>query len=68
MLIEKGIPLPQKGKNGSMFYGMEVGDSLFFAEGFQPKISAACASYGRAHGQKYTTRKVDGGVRAWRVA
>lgn len=77
--IEKDVPLAphgnSRGGNGQRKYPvdqMSVGDSFFVPLGtrthvqVQSAIQRAVNRYG-AHG-KYTTRKVEGGVRVWRIA
>lgn len=75
--IEKNIPLPEhqrgrrngSGKNQMILKSMEVGDSIFIKNGNQVKVAnlfqVAAKSLGT--GMKIATRKVEGGVRVWRV-
>ena len=49
------------------FPEMEVGDS-FFAKASQPAVSGRAGNFNRKHpDRKFTTRKVEGGTRCWRV-
>jgi hypothetical protein len=66
--IEKGIEIPPKGLD-QVTSEMEVGDSFFCSlTCLQPITVMACLSkYGKDTGKKFTTRKVDGGTRAWRI-
>lgn len=68
--IERGIPVPSA--RGALikypWAEMEVGDSLFFPAGNHPSVSAISGQWATRHGRKFTTRKVDGGVRVWRIA
>jgi uncharacterized protein (DUF2249 family) len=67
ILIEKNIPIPST--RGKYPWGeMEVGDSIFI-EGAKTssRISTLTHSYGLSNKKKFTVRKVDGGVRVWRI-
>ena len=68
--IEKDVPLPSKGKDGRAtkyrFAEMQVGDSLFDPKGGKGLRNAAC-QWARKNGVKFTSRKMDGGVRVWRI-
>jgi hypothetical protein len=66
--IDKGIPLPTGGKSGVRrwpFDQMEIGDSFFSTD---LALQSAAHSWAALHRKKIITRKVDGGVRVWRVA
>jgi hypothetical protein len=69
--IEKGIEIPPKGSVGSKFpvQEMEVGDSFFcsFDVSSANSVMACLSKYGKDTGKKFTTRKVEGGTRAWRI-
>lgn len=71
MIIEKGIAIPEAelvGKEMYPFGRMEVGDSIFLPG--MNSSSSACVSarqIARRQGKKFTTRKIDGGVRIWRT-
>ncbi len=68
--IEKGVPIPLQANTPLRRYPwaeMEVGDS-FFAPIMPGSISGQIRNAQRRHGHKYTTRKVCGGVRVWRIA
>jgi hypothetical protein len=65
--VEKGVPHP--GKGGKYPWStMEIGESFFVpdSDGGAPHTAAHAA--GRRLGRKFTTKKVDGGRRVWRVA
>ncbi len=76
-MIETGVPMPEsiraKGRpRTSPLWEMAVGDSMFFPE---VKNVASCREYAYAqllahkHGdRKFAGRKMDGGVRVWRIA
>lgn len=75
--IEKGIPVPVKCKTKYPLLEMEIGDS-FFIEAAQTKQAYSeqafvCADARRLRDRvnpalRYTTRRVNGGVRVWRIA
>jgi hypothetical protein len=67
--IEKGIPIPAKGKGGGftdLFKKMKVGDSVYIAEWNQKERSVmyTCAS---AIGLQITSRREGDGLRIWVV-
>jgi hypothetical protein len=72
--IDKGVPIPRAKRGGPgkrpaiyPWMDMEIGDS-FFAEGLTQAHLAAVGSYTeRKTGWKFTTRKVPGGTRVWRI-
>ena len=72
--IESGIPIPgTSGPNGAprrhIGHEMEVGNSVFFPSGDQPRLSSAFKSVARQYQPpwQFATRKMDGGVRVWRI-
>lgn len=75
--IEKGVPIPNKCANsGNKKYpyeSMQVGDSFMIAlkkddySYTQNQARASAKSASERTGHKYTTRRVEGGVRVWRV-
>lgn len=69
--IERGVPVPTSGRYSKYpFAGMQVGDSFFVPEGTSKKMSSIhslCNQYGKKHGGVYKARRVDGGMRVWRV-
>jgi len=71
--IEKGIKMPRKVRVSKRskypFKEMEVGDSTFI-EGKRASDLGSSISYIRKifPGRAYATRRVEGGVRVWRVA
>lgn len=73
-VIEKDIPLPVSravGRpRGSKYpvVHMQVGDSFVVPGRSQKQVSAAVRTEAKKHGVKLSTRKLDGGVRVWRVA
>lgn len=81
--IEKSVPMPPQNHRGATgaknfypFDRMEVGDSFAIPNGFigptgrrvtQHSLSSAAYKYGKDHNKQYAIRKVDGGIRVWRV-
>ena len=70
-VVEKGIPIPdsrfgrdRKGKSKYPFARMKVGDSFFSKH----NIQSIARAYGKRSGMVFSTRKVEGGWRAWRKA
>lgn len=75
MNIEKQIPMPEPstafGQSRKYpFNEMEIGDSVL-AEGFSSTKGChpynAAKVYGGRSGKKFSARKVEGGVRIWRI-
>ncbi|MBB4039134.1 hypothetical protein GGR34_000769 [Microvirga flocculans] len=66
--IEKGIPIPNAHRERRYPWGdMEVGDSIFIPNTTSERIAPTAHDYGRRHKRKFSVRKVEGGVRVWRV-
>jgi hypothetical protein len=68
LAIDKDVPLASTKKNALPYKEMEVGDSFLVPEGKMQTISNSNWRIGKALGAKFTARRVDGGVRVWRVA
>lgn len=72
--VEKGIPLPGRKHHKYPFDEMDVGDSFFIPaksadDAARAQVSALGAMRARRLLDKdFTTRRVDGGVRVWRIA
>lgn len=72
-VIETSHPMPSTSRCGAprkhVFYDMNVGDS-FFVEGetSQGNVAMQSRNYAAKSGKKFVSRKVEGGVRIWRVA
>ena len=69
MKIEKNIPISEHGHNGSghlskIIRKMEVGDSVVFQD--RKKANSFTSSVKRL-GYKAVTRKVDNGIRVWKM-
>lgn len=72
--IEKDIPVPSTGAGRPPIYplgDMAAGDSFFvpLPEGkVLRELQGSVSRAAKAHaGKKFTTRKVEGGIRVWRV-
>jgi hypothetical protein len=76
VVIEKGIPLPPRSTRRDTqdpyrldtLRKMEAGDSFFVIDGHEfPRWASVCASKAARKLGRWTTRKVAGGWRVWRV-
>ena len=71
--IETGIPLPPANGAKYPFATMNVGDSFFVPfDGEDPntvreRIGSPAGQWSRRHEQKFTVRRVAGGMRVWRI-
>lgn len=73
--VESGIPMPSRKAHNAKFpfKEMQVGDSFLVPfdgedEGtVRSRIASNCTHQKRRIGRQYATRKVDGGIRVWRV-
>ena len=71
--VEKGIAMPaMRGNEGNAYpyEEMKVGDSFMVAGGTKSLINAVCARNKKAGvelSMTFTAKKVEGGVRVWRV-
>lgn len=71
--IEKNIDLPPPKTNATKypFRGMAVGDSIFVSseDGSHGRAGNAAYNWGRRESPqvKFATRRVDGGIRIWRI-
>lgn len=69
--IDKSVPIPakRKGRSKYPFATMEVGDSFLVDAASRIKTVSALAVYKKkAHPkQKFTVRRVEDGVRVWRI-
>jgi hypothetical protein len=71
--IETGTPIPAKGGGpqcpiAATLREMCVGHSTLVVDTPQSRVGGICANVKRATGARFVTRRVDGGVRVWRVA
>jgi hypothetical protein len=69
--IDKNIPAPDPSRRGGAKYPwrqMEVGDSFFVADVTTNNLGTAAQQVGKRMGATFTTRKVDGGARVWRIS
>jgi len=71
--IEKNVDMPEPKRGRPSVYGfesMESGDSKLdkgAKSTAKSTMYAAAQSYGATHGMKFEGRKVENGVRVWRV-
>ena len=69
--IEKGVPVAKKaaGKpRTNPLWALEVGDSVVIPVKAQENVASRAGRITRESGRRFVTRKVEGGVRVWRVA
>lgn len=70
--IDKGVPVAEKasGKNRprtNPLWSLEVGDSVVIPVKAQENVASRAGRITRESGRRFVTRKVEGGVRVWRV-
>lgn len=71
--IEKHVPIPS-GRPSRQRYPhpkLNVGESFFVPvkdNRTEPRVRSAVCMYGLKHDRMFTVKKVDGGVRVWRIA
>lgn len=73
--IEKNVPLGPRSRSGGSSYPfaeMEVGDSFFIpvqrdVQKFRNGLSQSLSYQRLRYQRKFATRKVEGGIRVWRV-
>jgi hypothetical protein len=68
--VEKNIPIPADGFDRKTTYplrAMEIGDS-FWTDTPKEKVHPAVSYFGKRNDRRFITRKMDGGIRVWRVA
>ena len=70
--IEKNIAIPPISRRRReikyRFAEMQIGDSLFDTTKRGHSLRNAASQWAKDHGVKFTSRRMDGGVRVWRVA
>jgi hypothetical protein len=62
------IPAPRKPDTRYPFKELEVGYSFLVHDGNIRSVRSRCSQVKLATGHKFTVRKVQGGVRVWRIA
>ena len=70
--IDRGVPMPSRGGARAMDWNpllarMDVGDSFELPAGAKSAIGTAMKAFKDATGKVLSARKVDGGIRVWRV-
>lgn len=69
MKIEKDIPVPEERvKHSYPFDGMQVGDSFLVTDSNLAQVCNAHGRAGRRLGRKFTARRVEDGIRVWRIS
>lgn len=67
--IEKNVPIPIRHRYP--FAQLEIGDSFFISDGNPTNINSSRTQFVRTteigKGRQFTCRKVEGGVRVWRI-
>lgn len=71
--IDKDVPMPGRGSARAIEWGpllgrMAVGDSFLLPAGAKSAIGTAMKAFKDATGKVLSARKVDGGIRVWRVS
>jgi hypothetical protein len=71
-VIEKNVPPPEMRVSSGLtdvLRSMEVGDSILFQDLKQTGLSGFITNVCRKDpARRYTSRKIDGGTRVWRIA
>lgn len=74
--IEHDIPIPSPIREGKPpvypWRKMEIGDSFLvpldsYSRKAHSRLSTALSQAGRRSGRKFCTRRVEGGIRVWRI-
>ena len=72
--VEAGIEMPESGVKEVKypFKEMDIGDSFFVSfevggDGLVRRMHSTAYNYGKRLGRKFLARKVEGGVRIWRM-
>ncbi len=66
--IEKNVPPPKAVRKRKWpFSELEVGDSTLILQEERNAAAKAACWYGKRSGKRFALRKVDDGVRIWRV-
>ena len=70
--IDRGVPMPSRGGARAMDWNpllarMDVGDSFELPAGAKSAIGTAMKAFKDATGKVLSARKVEGGIRVWRV-
>jgi hypothetical protein len=70
MKIDRGIPLPpsRRGRGSSWpFAELQVTDSFLVTGQPQTQVAARMKYWSERLSRRFATRKVDGGIRVWRI-
>ena len=66
-IIEKDRPISGR-RTRYPFGAMEVGDSFFVPETAAKLVRSAATKFGQRRDRQFLTRRVDGGLRVWRIS
>ncbi len=70
--IDKGVPMPNRGSRAMdwnpLLVKLDVGDSFLLPGAAKSAIGTAMKAFKDATGKELSSRKVDGGIRVWRIA
>lgn len=64
--VDKGIPIPQP-RRKYPWKKMKVGDSFFVPNDCTANVAGGAGWAGLKYNMRFVCRKMDGGVRVWRV-
>lgn len=69
--IEKGVPAPSAPRNAKYpFRNMEIGDSFFVPDdkASEDALRSSASAFGKHNSIKLKVKRVEGGLRVWRIA
>ena len=66
--LEDGVPAPKRVSIGWPHGEMEVGQSFLVTDRTLMAVCNANWRYGKKLNMKFTAKKVEGGIRVWRIA
>lgn len=68
--IDTGIPLPDPKTGGSKYpwKDMDIGHSFFVPEQVTATFKTQITNAQKRTGFRFTSRRVEGGIRVWRIA
>lgn len=72
LVIEKGVPIPQRGRQSGPLMeklcNMEVGDSILVSDRKESNVRSHASHAHKSTGFGFTASKTSQGVRVWRVS
>ena len=66
--IDNGVPVPTKESKYAVLDKLEIGQSALIAVPRSSSLSKTIAIKQKKTGKRFTRKKVQGGVRVWRIA